>query len=58
MKTKSIFKSKIVWGGVASIAMGIYLIYTHHVNEGITSITTGLWVIFSRLNSNTKLTLK
>jgi len=58
MKTKSIFKSKIFWGGVSSIVTGIYLVMTGSVPEGIASITTGLWVIFSRFNTNSKLTLK
>lgn len=58
MKSKHVLKSKIFWGGVASVATGIYLVASGNTVEGITTITTGLWVIFSRFNSNTKLTLK
>ncbi len=49
---KRFYKSKIFWGGVSSLLMSLYFYYSGNIPEAITSLTTGLFIIVSRVTTD------
>lgn len=54
MRSKSLFASKIFYGAVTTIALGVIAYTSGNKAEGITGIVTGLGIIAARLNTKTK----
>lgn len=51
MDSKKWYRSKTIWGGIGSIATGIWLVYTKEVPAGIAAITTGLIAVNGRIKA-------
>jgi len=54
MIRKSVFKSKIFWGGVNTIALGVISVIQKDYAIGVGGIITGMGIIVCRFSSNTK----
>lgn len=57
-KKKSYWRSKTVWSGLGSIGVGIFMIVTGNIPEGILAIASGGGAIFGRAKATTVLTTK
>jgi len=55
MDSKKWYKSETIWGGIGSIATGIWLVYTKEVPAGIAAITTGLITVNGRKKASKKI---
>lgn len=58
MLRKSIFRSKIFWGGINAIALGVLSIIQKDYAIGVGGIITGIGIIACRFSSNTKVYIK
>lgn len=54
MRSKSLFKSKVFYGAISTIIIGVLAYQGGNKAEGLTGIVSGIGIIAARLNSNTK----
>lgn len=54
MQAKSIFKSKVFYGSLTVILIGVLTWIGGDKEKGLAGVITGLGLIAARLNSNTK----
>lgn len=55
MDSKKWYKSSTIWGGIGSIATGIWLVYTKEVPAGIAAITAGVTTMIGRKKATKKI---
>lgn len=58
MQAKTILKSKVFYGAVTTILIGVFTWVSGDKTSGMFSIITGLGIIAARLNSNTKVYIR
>ena len=57
MTKKNFWKSKTFWSGIASIAVGVPLLFDGNTSQGSVAIIAGITAIFGRWNADKPLTI-